>query len=198
MNGVLEQLNAVPGVQGSLVCAPDGRVLAQAFRAGHDPAAVTEAARVLVEGAAGLGTFTGPVRLLDLRYGEARVVLRPGKAATLMFVCAPSANLGPLTITASVAAQKLEAMLDARAAAPSATAPASPAAAPARASELHATVQRIEQVIERRKLDRAKARGEIALRAGFGLGFIDADTPDDPEQLARLRAAARDVLGEAV
>ncbi len=62
--------------------------------------------------------------------------------------------------------------------------------------QLHQAVQRIDSAIERRKLDRFKSRGEIAIRAGFG--FIDADTPDDPVMLSKLKAAASAVLGESI
>jgi hypothetical protein len=57
-------------------------------------------------------------------------------------------------------------------------------------------VQRINRSIELRRLDAFAIRGEIALRAGFGIGFIDADTPDDADKLARLKAAASAVLNE--
>lgn len=195
MQSLLEQLNTVPGVIGSLVSSADGALLARAFPAGHDEAALADVARALAEGAAGLATVTGPVKGLDLRYGNARVLARPAGAASLVFLCAPTVNLQPLTISAAVAAGRLEAL---RAPPASAAPPPLPAAAPAPASRLHAAALRVAEIIERKKLDPARARGEIAMRAGFGLGFIDADTPDDPEKLARLQAAAREVLGEPI
>ncbi len=61
---------------------------------------------------------------------------------------------------------------------------------------LYDTVRRIEGVIERKGLPLYKTRGLIGLRAGFLLGMVTPDTPDDPLRIAALRAAARDVLGE--
>lgn len=61
---------------------------------------------------------------------------------------------------------------------------------------LYETVRRIEGVIERRGLPLYKTRGLIGLRAGFLLGVVTPETPDDPLKIAALKAAALDVLGE--
>lgn len=63
---------------------------------------------------------------------------------------------------------------------------------------IYETVKRIEAAIERRRLPLYKTRGLIALRAGFLLGMVTPDTPDDPLRMAALKAAARDVLGEEI
>jgi hypothetical protein len=60
---------------------------------------------------------------------------------------------------------------------------------------LYDTVRRIEAAIERKGLPLYKTRGLIALKAGFLLGMVAADTPDDEDRIARLRAAASEVLG---
>jgi len=57
-------------------------------------------------------------------------------------------------------------------------------------------VQRIEAVIARKKLDPFRTRGAISMAAGFGLRAIDEESPDDPEMLKKLEAAALAVLGE--
>jgi predicted regulator of Ras-like GTPase activity (Roadblock/LC7/MglB family) len=194
MQALLNHLNAVPGVIGTLVCGPDGRLIADAFPPIFDEALLADVAKTVAESTVGLATITGAVRLLDLRHANARIVARPLAGATLLFLCSPSMSLQPLEISASVAAPKLEQLV-------AAGSPAAPAAAPARAAtggSLHALVQRIDAVIERKKLDPFDTRGAIALQAGFGLGFIDAETPDDSEKLSRLRAAASAVLGESL
>ncbi len=63
---------------------------------------------------------------------------------------------------------------------------------------LHEAVRSIDAIIARRALPVFKTRGLIALRAGFALSLIDARTPDDAQKLERLRAAAREVLGEPI
>ena len=193
METVLGQLNSVPGVIGSLVCGSEGQVLAQAFPATFDAATLAEAARALAESAAGLATVTGDVRMLDLRCASARIVARPIAGASLLFLCAPGMNLQPLAISASVVAPKLEKLVSARAAPGGAAGPSA-----AGGGALWALVQRIDAVIERKRLDAFKVRGAIALKAGFGLGFIDAETPDDPDKLSKLRAAAAAVLGQPI
>ncbi|HEY6001698.1 MAG TPA: roadblock/LC7 domain-containing protein [Anaeromyxobacter sp.] len=194
MQTLLNHLNAVPGVIGTLVCGSDGQLIANAFPPIFEEALLADVAKTVAESTVGLATITGDVRLLDLRHASARIVARPVAGATMLFLCTPTMSLQPLEISASVAAPKLEQLVAARSAAP-------PSAPPARAvkdGSLHALVQRIDAVIARRKLDPFDTRGAIALQAGFGLGFIDAETPDDPEKLSRLRAAASAVLGESV
>jgi len=195
MQMLLSQLNAVPGVIGSMVCGADGLLLAHAFPPVFDGSALAETARYAAESTAGLETVTGPVRMLELRHANARIVVRPVLGANLLFLCSPSMNIHPLAISVSVAASKVEKLVAARAT-PGSQAPARGAAPTTPPGQLHAAVQRINAAIERRRLDPCKVRGAIALKAGFALGFIDAETPDDPEKLSKLQAAATAVLGE--
>jgi len=53
--------------------------------------------------------------------------------------------------------------------------------------------QRIDEIISRMGLDKAKTRGRIALRAGVILVF-DKKTPDDPVRIAKGRQAVKEVL----
>ena len=198
MQAVLANLNAVPGVVGTLLCGADGELIAHAMPPAFDPASLAETARAVAEGAAGLATITGPVRMVELRHAGARIVVRPLEGASLLFVCAPTAAVQPLAISASVAAPRLEKLLAERGGEPPAP-PAPPPSAPAAAGgQRLAAVQRIDAAIRKRRLDPFKVRGEIAIKAGFGLGFIDAETPDDPEKLRKLKAAAGAVLGEPI
>jgi predicted regulator of Ras-like GTPase activity (Roadblock/LC7/MglB family) len=226
MQTLLSQLNTVPGVVGSMVCDAKGEVVAQAFPSLFDSAMLAEAAQVLADSVAGLELVTGALRLVDFRFGDARVVVRPLPGAFLLFLCSSSIDLQPLAISTSVAVPKIERLLANRpepgsfgvagtsalrasgqglasvaSSAPPKMAQAAPAptAGPAPgASELFLTVQRIDAVIERRHLDRFKVRGEIAIKSGFGLGLIDSETPDDPDRTAKLKAAAHKILGEPV
>ncbi len=189
MHSVLTQLNAVPGVMGSLICGADGKLLAQVFPPAVDPSTLLDAAKVVAEGVAGMQTVTGPVHMMDLRYGNARLLTRTIGGAHLLFLCSPAMNVQPLSISLAVAGPKLEKLLAARA-------PSGPEGSRQSGSQLHEIAQRIDAVIRRKKLDAFKTRGQIAIHAGFGLGFIDADTPDDPEKISKLKAAASAVLGE--
>ncbi len=138
MQTVLTQLNGVPGVVGTLVCDGDGRLLAQTFPPLFDGALLQQAATVVSDGAIGLETTSGAVGLLDFRYGEARLVVKPLERARLLVLCAKDINLQLLLISASVAAKKLAPLVQeaaARAATPAAPAAVAAAApAPARAA----------------------------------------------------------------
>jgi len=57
--------------------------------------------------------------------------------------------------------------------------------------------EKINEVIAKKGLDRMKTRGKIGLKSGVLLSFRE-DTPDDPEKLAKVQAAAKEILGEAV
>jgi hypothetical protein len=52
----------------------------------------------------------------------------------------------------------------------------------------------IENKIKADGLDAMDVKGKIGLRTGKMLAFINASTPDDPETVAKLRQAAKDVL----
>ncbi len=186
MESILSQLNAVPGVVGSLVCDREGHLLAQTFPPLFEPAMLRDTAAAVADGAVALASVTGPVSLMDLRFNDARVLVRPMAGANLMFLCAGSVNLQLLLVSASVAVPKLEKLVAAR--------PAGAAAG----GQLYQTVQRIDAAIARKRLDPFKVRGQIAIRVGMSLDLIGADTPDDSGKLARLREAASAVLGEPV
>ncbi len=111
MQALLSQLNSVPGVVGSMVCDTEGQVYAHAFPPLFDGRMLTSAAAVLAHGVAGLETVTGKVGMVDLRYGNSRVVVRPMSGAHLLVLCTHQTNLQLLNISASVAVPKLEKMV---------------------------------------------------------------------------------------
>jgi hypothetical protein len=53
---------------------------------------------------------------------------------------------------------------------------------------------RIEEKIKADGLDAAAIKGKLGLRSGKVLAFITTSTPDDPEAIAKLKAAAKEVL----
>lgn len=217
MESLLRQLAALPGVVGSLLCDAEGRLLAQVFPPPFELSALREAARILGDGAAGLETVCGPIGMIDLRYGEERIVAAPVAGGWLLFLCAAAANLRLLAISAAAAVPRIE-RLRAAPPPPVGSAPATQAELKklleealeggeespqvelgfAEVGRLHRMVQAIDAVIARRGLDRFRVRGEIALRAGFALDFVEPDTLDEPAPVARLAAAASAVLGESV
>ncbi len=64
--------------------------------------------------------------------------------------------------------------------------------------KLYDTVQAIERVIGADHLEPFKTKGMISIKVGFALGLVKPETPDDPGQIAKLKAAALEVLHKAV
>jgi len=53
---------------------------------------------------------------------------------------------------------------------------------------------RIEEKIKKDKLNENEIKGKIGLKTGKLLAFINASTADDPVVIAKLKAAAKEVL----
>jgi predicted regulator of Ras-like GTPase activity (Roadblock/LC7/MglB family) len=172
-----------------MVCDLDGRLLAHAFPPTIDADTIDRAAAAVGERAAALQAALGPVATIDLRYANSRVVMRAMGRARVLFLCAPSINLQLLAMSAAGVLRQVE-RLDADAALAARPVPES--------GQLYRAVQLIEGLIRQSGGDRVKLRGQIALKAGFTLDLIDADTPDDPVKLQGLRAAARAVLAQDI
>ena len=64
--------------------------------------------------------------------------------------------------------------------------------------QLYEMVQQVDQVIHKKGLPFAKTKWPVVIKAGFSLVLIEPSTPDDPAKAERLRAAAKEVLGEDV
>jgi len=202
LGALLGQLNALPGVIGSMISG-GGRVLAQAFPPQVDAAAPARAAQVLADHAAGLPAIGGPVAMFSMRFGNGRLMVRPVGAGHLLVLCATTINPQPLALLAAATAPKLELLLAPPPPAPAPVPPPIPFARvaavpppPPAPGRLYQLVQRIEAVIARKRLDPFRTRGAISMAAGVGLRAIDADTPDDEVMQSRLEAAALAVLGE--
>jgi len=189
VQAMLQQLNRVPGVIGTMLCDGEGNLLSNAFPPTFDAARLRKVASVLVGRTAALESSLGSTGTLDLRFGTARVVVKGGAGVRLVFLCDPGANLSLLGLSASDVLRRL---------APAAVAapPAEPA--PAAESQLYQAVKRLDAMLERAGGNPYKLRGQIAVRCGLALELVDAGTRDDPEQLQRLRVAVREVLGKDV
>ncbi len=130
MQTVLDQMNTLPGIVGSMVYDAEGHVLAKAFPALFDGEALASAAGVLLYGVPGLEVAAGTISTLDLRYGESRIVVRPIKGANLLLLCTRQANLQFLNISVGMAIPKLEKLVASPSAPPKLPAPSTPAPDP--------------------------------------------------------------------
>jgi predicted regulator of Ras-like GTPase activity (Roadblock/LC7/MglB family) len=189
---VLKQLNAVPGVVGSLVCDAKGLLVAHDFPPQFDEGRLRAAAQAVGDRSSGLEAAVGIVGTVDLRFATARVVIRPIADGKLLFLCTPQANLQTLLLSTAGALRRLEELLGAGEPAPH---PPPAARAQPVSGALHRLVQEIDAALARTGADRFKLRGRIALMSGFSLDLVEPDSPDDPAIIQKLRNAAAVVLG---
>lgn len=61
-------------------------------------------------------------------------------------------------------------------------------------SQLYDLRLQIEEKIKSAGLDPMEIKGKIGLRSGRILALISPSTPDDPQAIAKLKLAAREVL----
>lgn len=110
MKEILQHINSVDGVIGSALFGHKGEVLAHAFPALIDVAALRKAASLTLECSHGL-QISQTLDLLDLRYQEGRVLIKSFSGAMLFLLCANNINIQVLSITLNLAVKKLEATL---------------------------------------------------------------------------------------
>jgi predicted regulator of Ras-like GTPase activity (Roadblock/LC7/MglB family) len=110
MQDILRHINSVEGVIGSAVFNEKGAVLSHAFPPLIDAVTLKKTAELALEFLHGL-QITQTLDLLDLRYGEGRIIIKTFPGAILCLLCTKSINLPVLTITLNLAAKKLEAQL---------------------------------------------------------------------------------------
>jgi len=187
VHDMLQTLNRVPGVIGTMLCDAEGSLLSNAFPPAFDAARLRKVAAVLVGRTAVLESSLGTTGTLDLRFGTARVVVKSRPGIRLVFLCDPAANLSLLDLSAADVLRRV---------APGPVTP--PVAEPPAAVEgqLFQALRRLDALLERAGGNPYKLRGQIAVRAGIALELIEPGTPDDPAQLQQLRTAVREVLGQ--
>lgn len=111
MNAVLQQINTVPGVMGSLVCDEEGIMVAHSFPPLFDSPMLQEAAALIGECSYGLQSVDGTAKFLDLRFPEGRILIKPIATRFLLLFCQKTVNLQFLSLTLKVAIRRMEKLL---------------------------------------------------------------------------------------
>ncbi|MEA3459283.1 MAG: roadblock/LC7 domain-containing protein [Chloroflexota bacterium] len=112
MEDILEDINAVVGVTGCLVCDEEGEVLARALPGVFDETMLSVVSRTAAQTVAGLHTARRKkVGDIDLIYTEGRLIVKNLGRGCLCILCVPRINVPLLNLTAKVAARKLARML---------------------------------------------------------------------------------------
>lgn len=112
MDNVLQQINTVPGVIGSLVCGAAGEVVAHAFPPLFDLSILQGVAATVADPGTGVRNSAGAFDLVDLRYQDGRIVVKPLQEAFLLLLCTKAINLQVLAISLNVAKGKLESLIE--------------------------------------------------------------------------------------
>ncbi|MEW5717698.1 MAG: hypothetical protein AB1817_03640 [Chloroflexota bacterium] len=107
MEIILKEVNAVPGVIGSFVCLPDGKIATQVVPEKYAAEDLNLAARVTSQTFQALELSGQRVSEAALLFTEGRMVLKNFRGGTLIILCARNINIPLLNLTANVAVKKL-------------------------------------------------------------------------------------------
>ncbi|HSN91278.1 MAG TPA: roadblock/LC7 domain-containing protein, partial [Anaeromyxobacteraceae bacterium] len=92
MQAMLEELNTLPGVLGTMLCDGEGRPVAQALPPEQLDASLREAAAAAADSLRALHAATGQATHLDLHYTTRRIVIVPLGDGSVVLVCEKSAS----------------------------------------------------------------------------------------------------------
>jgi predicted regulator of Ras-like GTPase activity (Roadblock/LC7/MglB family) len=129
MEEVLKQIKTVPGTLGCLVYNDHGHVVSHLFPSIFDQKMLSAAVATVSEKLAGLGDYTGGVKMADFRFQNGRIVAKPVDGGCLVILCESTVNLQALIISLNVAIKQVERILKTVDSAPQQT-QAAPKAAP--------------------------------------------------------------------
>lgn len=108
MENVLQQVKAVPGVVGCMVCDDHDRLVSHVFPSLFDREMLGAAIGTVSQNLPGLKDFTGGVKMVDFRFQSGRLVVKPIAGGCLVILCEGSVNLQALIISVNVAIKQLE------------------------------------------------------------------------------------------
>ena len=108
MEVVLEQINKIQGVTGSLLFTQDGKLLCNALPPAYENKKLQEAADLVADSLIGINEATGGVSSLDFRFSNFRIIVKPLQGGYLLLICEQKLNLQLFNMSLSVAQKKLE------------------------------------------------------------------------------------------
>jgi predicted regulator of Ras-like GTPase activity (Roadblock/LC7/MglB family) len=108
MEVILEQINKVQGVLGCLICDQSGKLLCRALPSFYDNKELEAATDLITDSLIGINEATGGTNMLDLRFANARMIVKSLQGGYLLLVCEQKINLQLFNMSLSVAQKKLE------------------------------------------------------------------------------------------
>lgn len=111
MEEVLKQIKTVPGTLGCMVYDDHGHLAARVFPAIFDSHMLAAAVTTISEKLPGLKDLTGGIKMIDFRFQNGRLVVRPVDGGCLVILCDGTINLQALIISLNVAVRQVEKIL---------------------------------------------------------------------------------------
>jgi predicted regulator of Ras-like GTPase activity (Roadblock/LC7/MglB family) len=111
MEDVLKQINTVTGALGSMVYDDQGHLLAHVFPNIFDKSLLSATVLTVSENLPGLEEMNGGVKMIDFRFQNGRIVVKPVDGGCLVLLCDGSINMQALIISLNVAIKKVEKIL---------------------------------------------------------------------------------------
>ncbi len=110
MNKVLNKLNSVPGVVGSMICNDQGHVMAHLFPQGIDTEMLKSVASLLTDNIPVFQECTGGSRTFNFKYEKGRIVVRHDHDRYYVLLCSNTVavNIQILDMIIDVASKQLD------------------------------------------------------------------------------------------
>ena len=108
MEEFLKQIKTVPGTLGCMVYNEQGHLVSHVFPSIFDQKMLSAAVTTVSENLPGLKDYTGGVRMVDFRFQNGRIVVKPVVGGCLVILCEGTVNLQSLIISLNLAAKQVE------------------------------------------------------------------------------------------
>jgi predicted regulator of Ras-like GTPase activity (Roadblock/LC7/MglB family) len=108
MEEALKQIKTVPGTLGCMVYDAQGHLVSHVFPGIFDYKMLSAAVATVSENLPGLKDYTGGVKMIDFRFQNGRIVVKPVDGGCLVILCDGSINLQSLIISLNLAIKHVE------------------------------------------------------------------------------------------
>ena len=108
MEEFLRQIKTVPGTLGCMVYDDQGHLVSHVFPSIFDQKMLGAAVATVSENLPGLKDYTGGVRMIDFRFQNGRIVVKPVDGGCLVILCEGTVNLQSLIISLNLAVKQVE------------------------------------------------------------------------------------------
>lgn len=108
MEEFLRQIKTVPGTLGCMVYDDQGHLVSHVFPSIFDQKMLSAAVATVSENLPGLKDYTGGVRMIDFRFQNGRIVIKPVDGGCLVILCEGTVNLQSLIISMNLAVKQVE------------------------------------------------------------------------------------------